>query len=157
MRRSSLTALAVAAALLGCREPSTVAPVLILPDAKPTVTVDGATLVLETYIWRDFQPISPPDGKPLIAVLRVKTADGSPVPRTVTADRAWVILGSDIWETAVVEEQSRTAGASYFEVVARNGPKWGPDVTVDVAVRLRGASGDIVLLGASDQPIHRTD
>jgi len=56
-----------------------------------------------------------------------------------------------------VEEQPRGAGAAAFAVVARNGPKWGPGVEVDVVVRLRDAAGHGVLLQAPGQLIGRTD
>ncbi|CRK56947.1 hypothetical protein [Alloactinosynnema sp. L-07] len=44
-----------------------------------------------------------------------------------------------------------------FEVVARNGPEWGPDVSVDVVLQLSDAEGSIHLLRASNQLIVRTD
>ena len=125
-----------------------------LRGAPTSITLGGKTLVLETYLYRDFMPVSPPNGKPLIAVLRVKTADGSAFPSGVRADGAWVVLGDEVWSAAVGEE--RFPSASSYEVVARNGPKWGPGVTVDVVVRLR-EDGEEHRLRASNQPIHRTD
>ena len=125
--------------------------------APRVVSVDGATLRLEASLWRDFQPISPPDGKPLIAGLRVITVDGAPIPSTLRADSVWIYNGSGVWAASVTEEQLRTAGASFFDVVARNGPKWGPGIEVDVVVQLRDAAGDAVLLQAPRELIGRTD
>ena len=125
--------------------------------APRVVGVEGTSVRVEAYLWRDFQPISPPDGKPLVAILRIQTVDGARIPSTLTADSAWVYNGASVWATAVVEEQPRGAGAAAFQVVARNGPKWGPGVEVDVVVRLRDAAGHGVLLQAPGQLIGRTD
>ena len=102
----------------------------------------------------DFQPISPPDGKPLIAVLRVKAADGAALAATFHVDGAWVINGAEVWTASVGDEKLASA---YYEVVARDGPKWGPNVSVDVVVRIREPSGSSKLLRAAAQVIQRTD
>ena len=160
MRSTAFTSLALAGVLLGCSSDPAGPRPRPAPELRATpvrVTVDGTALLLESYLWRDFQPSSPPDGKPLIAVLRIKSADGSEVPQGVRADAVWVVFGDDVWAAPIAEERPRGAPAEGFEVVARDGPKWGPGVTVDVVVRLRDAAGRTVLLRAPDQPIHRTD
>jgi hypothetical protein len=125
--------------------------------APRLVSADGATLRLEAALWRDFQPSSPPDGKPLIAGLRVLTIDGASIPSTLRADSVWIYNGAAVWAASVTEEQSRSAGGSFFEVVARNGPKWGPGIEVDVVVQLRDAAGHALLLQAPRTLIGRTD
>ena len=127
-----------------------------LRGTPTSIVVAGKTLVLETFLWRNFAPIIPPEGPKLIAVLRVKTSDGSTVPSSVTADGAWVVFEDDVWATAVQEEFDRDLTAPNYEVVARNGPKWGPGVSVDVVIRLRH-EGRELRLRAADQPIHRAD
>jgi hypothetical protein len=118
--------------------------------------VGGAIIRLEPYLWRDFQPISPPDGKPLIAVLRVRTTNGAAITPGLRADTAWVVNGPTAWVAAVILEHA-SSDSTYFEVVAREGPKWGPGINVDVVLRLHDASGAPVFLRANAQPIHRTD
>ena len=155
MHRAVLATLALAA-LTGCSPAPT--DVGTGFDGSPSGTVvDGARLVLETYLSRDFRPVSPPDGRPLVALLRINAADSSAVPRTVRADSAWVTYGQEVWAAPVVEERLRTTGDRVYEVVAREGPKWGPEVNVDVVVRVRGADGQAVLLRAPTQPIFRID
>jgi len=136
-----------------------VAPTPVSPSelatAPTTVSVSGKSLTLGTYLWRDFQPISPPDGKPLIAVLRVTTDDGTNVPATVRADMVWVLYGTEIW-SAVPQERLRSDTAPVYEAAAHDGPKWGPGVNVDVVIRLRDANGRALLLRAPDQPIRTT-
>ena len=94
---------------------------------------------------------------PLLASLQVRTADGSDVPATVRADMVWVLNGSETWSVVPREEKSRSNTAPYYEVIARDGPKWGPGITVDVVVRLRDAEERAFLLRAPGQMIHRTD
>jgi len=147
----SRLALFAAACLVvgGCSTDRALAPRLI--------SLDGATLRLEASLWRDFQPISPPDGKPLIAGLRITTVDGAPIPSTLRADSVWIYNEAAVWAASVREEQPRSAGAPFFEVVARNGPKWGPGIEVDVVVQVRDAAGRAFLLQAPRVFIGRTD
>jgi hypothetical protein len=62
-----------------------------------------------------------------------------------------VIFGDQVW-TADVEQAQGTQ-----DWVARDGPKWGPGVRVDVVARLRESIGKEVLVRASDRLIQRTD
>jgi hypothetical protein len=101
-------------------------------------------------------PISPPDGKPLVAVLQVRTEDGSEVPANVRAEMVWVLNGADAWSTVPREERSRNETAPVYELVARDGPKWGPGITVDVVVRLRDGGGFESLLRVANRPIQGT-
>ena len=118
--------------------------------------MDGHDLTLEAYVWRDFQPISPRDGRPMVAVLHVKTTDGRPFPAGVTADQVTVVYGELVW-TAPARVEHPSWLPHMMEVVARDGPKWGPGVNVNVVVRLRDAQGREHWLGAANQPIHRTE
>ncbi len=125
--------------------------------APRLVSIAGATVRVDASLWRDFQPIAPPDGQPLVGIFAVRTIDDTPIPPGVTADSAWVYNGVLAWATAVVEEHPRGEGASFFEVVARNGPKWAPGIEVDVVLQLHDATGQRVLIQAPRQRISRSD
>ena len=161
-RRLVLTALARTLAS-ACASDGPVGPLSLVPltselhNAPQQTTLAGVTLQLETYLWRDYQPIAPPDGEPLIAVLRVKSVDGASIPAALQADSTWIINGDLVWATAVHEERPRGTDPRFVEVVARDGPKWGPGIAVDVVVRLRDGAGHEVLLQARAQWINRTD
>lgn len=131
------------------------------PTATSTVLINGREFRIDpspmsTALWRDFQPISPPDGKPLIATIRVAAVDGGSFPPDITVDRLWV-YGPSVWDTAPTEvRRSPDAGrSSQIEVVAREGPKWEPGTRVDVVIRLRSGSASfhLQLIGV---PIERT-
>jgi hypothetical protein len=142
-----------------------------LRNAPTEVVLDGKSLSLSAYLWRDFMPISPPDGKPMIAVLKVATSDKKPFPSGVRTDRAWVLFGEQMWEASELKEQLK--GPPYckdasgkwikcpdspvFISVARDGPKWGPGLFVDVVVRLTDKGGRHYLLQAPKQYVNRTD
>jgi len=137
--------------------PTVVTPYAELRNAPEVALLDGAAVRLETYAWRDFMPISPPDGKPLLVLIRIRRVDGPVVPSALKADSVWVVKGDLAWAAGVQEEQPRGPDWSFFEAMARNGPKWGPGDTVDVVVRLRGAGGQRALVQVRDQVIRRTD
>jgi hypothetical protein len=120
------------------------------------VKVAGRELALETDLWRDFMPISPPDGQPLLAILKIQTIDRSRLPRGIRADQVSITYEGDVW-TAQVKARGPRVDPNVLEVVARDGPKWGPDVKVDVVVRLRDVWDRVYWLCATDQLVGRTD
>ncbi len=133
-----------------------------LPEGDAIVLAPGVVDIasreysLETFLWRVFMPISPPDGKPLIAIARVSAVDLEPFPEDLDADKLYVIHGDQVWVTDFSGESRPVVPDHQLERIARNGPKWGPGVTVDVVVKLVGG-GETWLLRASDQMIGRTD
>jgi hypothetical protein len=155
--KPTIVALALLLTAAGCRDRTPASPGQPSDlSATPTqVTVSGQTLTLEASLWRDFMPISPPDGKPLIVAARVKTLDGRAVPATLSADTLWVLNGSQVWSAPAREERPRAANPAVYEVVARDGPKWGPGIDVDVVLRLRDGARELYLR-APRQPIQGT-
>jgi hypothetical protein len=143
----------------GCSAAETVGPLPAseLQAAPLTVTVGGQALVLVPELWRDFQPVSPPDGKPLVAVLRVQTAKREVLTSSFYVDAAWISNGAEVWSARVGDDRLASPSPVYYEVTARDGPKWGPGVPVDVVVRIREGSGGTRLLRAAGQMIRRTD
>lgn len=123
-----------------------------LRSAPTQVSVDGKALVLGAELWRDFMPVSPPDGQPLVAVLQLRTQDGSPAPAGVALRQVYVVFSDQLW---AAEPRREDPGSDRW--VARNGPKWAPGARVDVVVRLEGADGKAYLLRAPDVTIGRTE
>ena len=160
-----LAVLSLLIVALGCGEDDSelvtpIVPPIALEDlltAGETIEFSGYSLSLATYLWRDFMPISPPDGKPLIAVVQVAEKDREEVVPEVTAEYLWVINGKDIWATTFEDEYRPPSSDYVIERTARDGPKWGPHISVDVVVGLKIDSGELQLLKAPDQWIHRTD
>ncbi len=148
--------------LFSCKEYQhsfTTLPLGEILSAPERIKIDDRQYILETYLWRDFMPISPPDGKPLLARIRVTAQDSLPFPVSIDIDRLWVINGSEVWE-AVFSEKERVTGIklkNQLERIARNGPKWRSGIRVDIVVRVIDTKGNAYLLKDSDQLIHRTN
>jgi hypothetical protein len=156
--RPVLACMLVAAS--GCAQSGPTAPDSASPStlttAPTSLVVDGKMLTLGASLWRDFQPISPPDGKPMIAALQVQTGDGSAVPTTVIADTVWLVHGTEVWSGVPREERSRRDTAPIYELIVRDGPKWEPGTLADVVVQLRGANGRVSRLRATNQLVRGT-
>ncbi len=137
----------------GCRsarpEPLTTAQMREVPLQ---VSFAGQTLFLEAYLWRDFMPVAPKEGRPLAAVLRLRSR-GEPVSRAVRVDSAWVIWGDRVW--AMAPRADAHSGGD-MELLARGGPRWPPGTEVEVVVRLRERDA-YALVRAARQRIRRTD
>jgi hypothetical protein len=153
------------------RQSRETAPISIteLRKAPTRVVIDGRSLTLSAYLWRDFMPgtLSDPNGSPMMAVFKVATSDKKPFPSGVRIERAWVLFGEQVWEPGEFDPRKRDLRQSndsrtcldtpVCEVSARNGPKWGPNVYVDVVVRLIDKEGQDHLLQATRQYVQRTD
>jgi hypothetical protein len=142
----------------GCKPFGSSVPLDELLSAPEQIEIDGRKYVLETYLWRDFMPISPPGGTPLIALIRITATDSLALPPSIDATLLWVIKDQqEVWETRFSEQERPPYPKYQLEKVARNGPKWGPGIQVDVVVKVVDGENDIYLLRASNQWIHRTD
>ena len=100
-------------------------------------------------------PVSPPDGKPLIALIRVTEIDSQTIPETLDATKLWVINGDDLWLTGFSDEERPSTKSFQLEKIVRDGPKWGPGIYVTVVVEIE-YSNRTYLIKASDQLIEMT-
>ncbi len=128
----------------------------LLLSAPVQVEINDCCLVMDAYLWRDFMPISPPDGQPLAASVTIRAADSSEIPVNITPLRLWVIKSeSEVWETDILAENIRRYDG-VVEFPASGGPLWEPGITVQVVVELTKEDG-VYFLRSSDVVIHRTD
>jgi hypothetical protein len=140
-----------------------------LRNAPTEIVLNGKSVSLSTFPWRDFMPStsSGADGSPLMVVLKVATSDKQAFPSGVRMDRAWVLFGEQIWEASDFRSQVKPSQeddgwiicsvAPVCEATIRRGPKWGPGVLVDVVVRLIDKEGQQHLIQAPKQLIQRSD
>ena len=123
-------------------------------SAMEEVDVNGIIYSLEPYMWRDFMPSSPPDGKPLIVFVRIHALGVDIFPSRTKIGRLWLIDGLNVISALPTEEFS--VNGNVLEMVFRNGPKWGPGITVDVIVKLNDNNFPFCVK-AVNQTIQRTD
>ena len=128
-----------------------------LRTAPTEIALGDQEYGLETLLWRDFMPICPPDGEPLIALIHVVEQNGNPIAPDLKLEYLWVIYGSKIWATTFSDQSLPPPPPNELDRIAHEGPKWGPGVQVDVVVGLRRGKGSLELLRAPDQWIDRTD
>jgi hypothetical protein len=140
-----------------------------LRNAPTEIVLDGRSLSLSAFPWRDFMPgtLNGPDGSPMMVALKVATTDKKPFPSGVRMDRAWVLFGEQVWETSKVRDQLNSppyekdswiacSDSPACETTLRDGPKWGPNVFVDVVVRLTDKEGQHHLLQVRKQCVTAT-
>lgn len=132
-------------------------PLETLLAAPETLSVAGQNIHLSTYMWRDFMPISPPDGKPLIAVVYIGTTDSTDISTEIDAGVIYVIKGNEIWRAYLQNEDypSYQIPPRRLIKVARDGPKWQTQILVDVVVNVTYRNNNY-LLKAKDQFISET-
>ena len=113
-------------------------------------------LVLEPYLWRNFQPTTGAPDSSLTLLLRISAADRQPLPRGLQVERAIARAGDREW-TVRFRPDDATLDGDALELVARRGPAWPVGSTVDVLVELRDARGRSWRVFARTQAIRRLD
>jgi hypothetical protein len=157
--KSILLVLVICTLIPGCKLFDSSGP--SIPDllaAPEQIEIDDRKYILETYLWRDFMPPTPPDGQPLIALIWVTATDSLAFPPTIDADRLWIVNDELVWETefSCEERPDDPNRIHQLEKIARDGPKWGPSIQVEVIVRVADSQDSTYLLRAADQWIHAT-
>ena len=136
-----------------------------LRNAPTEIVLDGRSLSLSAYLWRDFAPGSGDSDRSLMVGLKVATSDKQAFPGGVRLDRAWVLFGEQIWEVPPFrgrlkdspnkERWIKCSDSPVCEAPsARGGPMWSPGVLVDVVLRLIDKEGQHHLIQAPRQYIN---
>lgn len=125
-------------------------------NALDEVLISGELITMEAYLWRDFMPPTPPDGQPLIASIRIKTVNSTPIPLDIKAEKLYVINQQEVWVSDFSNESRPPQPDSQIGKIARDGPKWGPGILVDVIVMLSDSQNNIYYIRITDQNINAT-
>ena len=106
-----------------------------LTKAPTNLQIDSLNFSLEVYLWRDYMPIAPEDGKPMSAVINLRCIDSMLIPQNIDIDKLWVLDSVNIWETEVVDNFTVD---SLYEISKRagNGPKWETGRYLDAVIRI---------------------
>jgi hypothetical protein len=125
--------------------------------ADSIIVIDSHSYFLDVALWRDFMPISPPNGKPLISINWLICSDSAAIPSNIKLLRQYVINRDSIW---IAEYLNNTRNTPVYEIekISNNGPQWGPFIYVDVIAKIRDTNGNHdYYLKRSDVVIGRTD
>ena len=127
-------------------------------DAYDTLIIESGSYILDAYIWRDFQPISPPNGKPMFSINWLINIDSAKIPDNIDLIKQYVINGDSIW-TSSYENDLRPYQPLYkIEKYSNGGPKWGPKIYVDVVAQIYDSQTDkVCFIKCKNKFIGRTD
>ena len=125
-----------------------------LRTSPENISIGNNTLILTTYLWRDFMPIAEENGSKMICVNKLTEVDSIPILSTIKLKKQFVIKGDEIW-TADYSETSNSVDF-ILEGVVRDGPKWGPNIEVDVVCEFENSGATHRIL-AKSQLINKTE
>jgi len=128
-------------------------PIDELLSAPETLSIDNKNIVLNTSIYLDLMPgVSE---TPMIVQINLETVDSSDIPTSINPKSLYIVNQSEVWKTFFSNESPRESEIKPFRIVkkAREGPKWGPNIFVDIIVSLE-ISNKIYLIRVSDQYIN---
>jgi hypothetical protein len=103
--------------------------------ARDTILIDAYNYFLEAFLWRDFQPISPPNGQPLISINWLVRADSNAIPSNIKLKLQYVINGDSVWIADYMND-TRSSPEYKQEKISMNGPKWGPNIYVNIIAKI---------------------
>lgn len=128
-----------------------------LQAAPEKIVINNSEYTLSTFLWRDFMPLMYSNGgSSLMTIVEIKSPGKTTISSEIDATRLWIVKGKEIWEAGLTEETRFTTGDTLGKI-NRSGPRWGPEITVDVIVRVIDLkSGKEYLLKAPNQIIVKT-
>ncbi len=125
--------------------------------SSDVITINNQQFELEAYLWRDFMPVSPVDGQPLISINWLTTVDQSPIPSNIRMIQQYVVYGNLVWQADYCCEPTYPENYK-MERVSRNGPKWGPRIKVQVVALIKNTDTNrTYLIRTNEVLIARTD
>lgn len=161
MKHQLLITLTIIVVLSSCKKDNTEADVK--PDSKfaqelrsspQTIIIGSNYLILATYLLSDFMPIAEEDGSKLFCTSKLTDVDQVPISNSITLSKLYVIKGDEIWKTNFSKVNKNIA--HILEGIASDGPKWGPDIEVDVVCEFEN-SGTTYRILAKSQWINGTE
>ena len=115
----------------------------LVDNAVDTLSIDSGQFILEAELWRDFMPICPVDGRLMISINWLVNLDSVQVPSNLDMTKQYVILNDSIWISDYTDETRMTYDYK-LERISRDGPKWGPNVEVDVISKITDSTIDTI-------------
>lgn len=99
---------------------------------SPTiVTINGSALSVDAYIWRDYMPPTDSNGDPMRSTVTLNLVSGPEILNQIHLVRQYVLNGDEVWAADLYD---LTINSSSYSGTSIGGPKWGPDILVDVVL-----------------------
>lgn len=125
-----------------------------LRSSSESITIGNNNLILTTCLWRDFMPSTEENGSKMICINKLMEVDSIPILTTINLKKQYVIKGNEIW--AADYHEIKKNFDFIIEGVVVDGPKWGPNIEVDVVCEFDNAGTTHRIL-AKSQLINRTE
>lgn len=113
--------------------------------AGASATVEGVAYTLDVEAWRSFQPVVGDAGEPMLAVVRLSSAQ--PISADLALARVRARRGSESWVGVLREESPRAPNATTVEFMLRDGPRWAAGDSIQVMVELVRRGSPLAVLG----------
>ena len=123
-------------------------------NSPSQIVIGNATLRLDIYPYRDFQPGISVDTR-LIAGFRLMISAGT-FPVGLRAEKAWLVRDDEAW-TSVPSHLPEISTPTQIEYVSRKGPEWPVGDLVVGVLLLRDLGNNSYFLRSAPQAVGRTD
>lgn len=123
-------------------------PVEELLSAPESISFQNQSLELETTVYLNLQPIV--SKSPMVTLINIQTTDSSAILLDIKPKSVYVVKESDVWKSFFSSDKRPETEPFRISEVAREGPKWGPNIYVDVVVMFE-LNNRSYLLKASNQ------
>lgn len=111
-------------------------------------------IILDPYLWRDFQPGDEEANTSLRAIATLADVNYREVT-TLSTSYIYVIYNEEIWFAELTEEPYSTQEVYEIDFRAMDGPKWDTGIYVDVVVAFN-LNGEYFHVKTTDQYINET-
>ena len=127
---------------VGSPGPSSTLP----PEARGAleqIYVDGHAYTLQVDLYRDLMPGPAPTPKRGVGgTIFLRPDAESDAPRGMRSEKAWLVNGTDVWETVPQPLQTFAVDRQHhLSLSVRDGPTWDAGSKVDVVLQFTTASG----------------
>lgn len=145
--------------LFACEKENNIQPSLqanqiaALQASPEMINLNNYLLKIESDIWRDFMPPSDGSGSPLMAHVVLSERNQRTLNNSISLEKVYLINQDKLWSKSFDSADS----SSPYQVsgTARSGPKWGPNIKVDLVCEFK-YQGETYRLIAKDQEIYAT-
>ncbi|MHA1200215.1 MAG: hypothetical protein ACTSQF_12890 [Candidatus Heimdallarchaeaceae archaeon] len=124
-----------------------------------TISIAGLNFSFENFLWRDFMPGFPsePNGSCLLAAIYLKAINADEFPiENFTSERMWVFYQNETWETELELQEVGYPTPNSICLRADGGPKWGPNVYVNITLEIIYQGCTNYYISAFNQVIWKT-
>lgn len=122
-----------------------------LPDS---LIIESNTLILNTFLWRDYMSNSEKNGSKMYSVNKLTEIDEQPILSTISLKKQYIVKDHEIWTAEYV--QINDSPSYILEGYVNGGPKWGPNIKVDVICEFEHLGITYRILAKSQQ-IYKTE